>query len=233
MIGFNCSQASRPLEVVLGRDPSLPYAVRTPLGWTVVGSISSGNSNIFSHRIMCSENTSIAPVLSCKEINPREVLNVLERDFTDLEEVAGLSKEDKRFNDITSTRRQLEDGRYEVPMPFKESLPELECNIELAEKRLEYLRRKMERDTVFKDEYTKFMAHVVDLDFCEVVPEDKIAERPAWYIPHHGVYHRVKRKITFNSYCASFSLRLASFSNFLCSLFFLFNSLSAFLASSF
>ena len=80
-------------------------------------------------------------------------------------------------------------------MPFKESLPELECNIELAEKRLEYLRRKMDRDAVYNYKYTKFMAHVVDLDFCEVVPEDKIAERPAWYIPHHGVYHRVKKKL--------------------------------------
>ena len=48
---------------------------------------------------------------------------------------------------------------------------------------------------MYKDEYTKFMAHVVELDFCEQVPEDKIDTRFAWYIPHHGVYHRVKKKI--------------------------------------
>ena len=32
LIEFDCSRASRPLEVVLGKDPSSPYAVRTPLG---------------------------------------------------------------------------------------------------------------------------------------------------------------------------------------------------------
>ena len=195
LIGFDCSRASRPLEVVLGKDPSLPYAVRTPLGWTVVGSTNSENLQVVSHRIVCSENTCIEPIHVAKEIDSRIILSALERDFNDVEEKVGLSREDKRFVEITSARRQVEDGRYEVPMLFKESLPELECNIELAEKRLEYLRRKMDRDTVYQDEYTKFMAHVVELDFCEQVPEANIDARPAWYIPHHGVYHRVKKKI--------------------------------------
>ena len=93
-------------------------------------------------------------------MDPREVLNVLEKDFKVVEEVIGLSKEDTRFKDITSTRRQVSDGRYEVPnMPFKENLPTLECNIDLAEKRQSYLRQKMERDLLYKEEYTKFMDH--------------------------------------------------------------------------
>ena len=37
LIGFNCSKATCPLEVIVGRS-SDPYAVRTPLGWSVVGS---------------------------------------------------------------------------------------------------------------------------------------------------------------------------------------------------
>ena len=92
---------------------------------------------------MCSENTCIAPVLSCKELDPQSVLNLLAKDLKDVDELAGLSKEDKRF---TSNRRQIENGRYKVPMPFKESLPALECNIDLAEKR-QYLRRKMEKNS--------------------------------------------------------------------------------------
>ena len=195
LIGFDCSRASRPLEVILGKDPLLPYAIRTPLGWTVVGSSGNSNDSVVSHRIVCSEKTCIEGIQSVKEVSPRNVLDLLERDFKDVDEAAGLSKEDKRFNEITSARRQLENGRYKVPMPFKESLSELECNIDLAVKRLEYLRRKMYRDSVYRDEYTKFMAHVVDLDFCEPVPDEQIDSRPAWYIPHHGIYHRVKKKI--------------------------------------
>ena len=179
LIGFDCSRASRPLEVILGKDPLLPYAVRTPLGWTVVGSSGKSDSSIVSHRTVCSEYTSIEPVKTSKEMNPRDVLNVLERDFKDVEEFVGLSKEDKRFYEITSTRQQVADGRYEVPMPFKENLPTLECNIDLAEKRLEYLRMKLERDSSYKEEYVKFMDHVIDLDFCEPLTEDRISSRPA------------------------------------------------------
>ena len=40
LIGYNCSQASIPVQVVLGSNTSEPYAVRTPLGWTIIGSTS-------------------------------------------------------------------------------------------------------------------------------------------------------------------------------------------------
>ena len=178
LIGFDCSKASRPLEVVISQDSSLPYAVRTPLGWTVVGSCGSTSSRVISHRTVCSESTSIELVKTTKEVDPREVLNVLEKDFKDVEEVIGFSKEDTRFKDITSTRRQVSDGRYEVPMPFKENLPTLECNIDFAEKRLSMLRQKMERDLLYKEEYTKFMNHVVDLNFCEPGPEEFVSSSP-------------------------------------------------------
>ena len=173
----------------------MPYAVGTALGWTVVGSLNFVSSSVVLHRAVCSENECIEPVCCVKEVDSGQSLSVRERVFNYVEELAGLSKEDIRFNDITSTRRQLEDGCYEVPMPFKESLPEFECIIDLAEKRLEYLRRKMDRNSVYKDEYTKFMAHVVDLEFCKPVPDEQIDSRPAWYIPHHGVYHCVKKKL--------------------------------------
>ena len=38
LIGFNCSKALCPLEVVQGPDSSSPFAICTPLGWSVVGS---------------------------------------------------------------------------------------------------------------------------------------------------------------------------------------------------
>ena len=155
----------------------------------MIGSCSSSNSIIILHRIVCSEHTSIEPITASKEVNPRDVLNVLERDFKDVDETNGLSKEDRRFYDITATRRQVADGRYEVPMSFKENLPTLECNIDLAEKRLEYLRRKFERDSSYKKEYGMVMDHVIDLNFCDQLAEDRISSRPAQYIPHHCIYH--------------------------------------------
>ena len=37
LIGFNCPKASVPLNVVLGSNISQPYAVKTSLGWTIIG----------------------------------------------------------------------------------------------------------------------------------------------------------------------------------------------------
>ena len=58
LIGFNCPEASVPLEVVLGSDISKPYAVQTPLGWTIIGSTSSPGL------------TSAMPKLSCRPTRP-------------------------------------------------------------------------------------------------------------------------------------------------------------------
>ena len=44
LIGFNCPQASFPLKVVLGSSISEPYAVQTPLGWTIIGLTSPSSS---------------------------------------------------------------------------------------------------------------------------------------------------------------------------------------------
>ena len=46
LIGFDCAQASVPLNVVLGSNISQPYAVQTPLGWTIIGSRLPSNSNL-------------------------------------------------------------------------------------------------------------------------------------------------------------------------------------------
>ena len=37
LIGYSCSKASVPLQVVVGRNISQPYAFLTPLGWTIIG----------------------------------------------------------------------------------------------------------------------------------------------------------------------------------------------------
>ena len=38
------------------------------------------------------------------------------------------------------------------------------------------------------------MNEMIENDFCERVPVYDV-NKPSWYIPHHGVYHRVKKKI--------------------------------------
>ena len=122
------------------------------------------------------------------EYSPRDVINMLERDFKDDDNSArSISQDDRKFLDVTSRRKQLEDGRYEVPMPFKEeSIIDLECNIQMAEMRFQYLKRKMEQNPDLRNHYIEFMNENIQLDFCEEIPLNEISDRPAWYIPHQG-----------------------------------------------
>ena len=52
----------------------------------------------------------------------------------------------------------------------------------------------MERNDDYKQEYVTFMNGMIKNDFCKRVPVYDV-NKPSWYIPHHGVYHRVKKKI--------------------------------------
>ena len=76
LIGYKCSQALAPRQTIVGSDEE-PYAVKTDLGWTIVGyDEQSTNSRITSvcHRVSVKE----APCIS-----PLNVISILEADFSE------------------------------------------------------------------------------------------------------------------------------------------------------
>ena len=101
-------------------------------------------------------------------------------------------------------RKQLSDGHYEIPRPCKESVITLEGNLPMAEQRLIYLKRKMDRDDDYKRKYVTFTNDMIKNDFCEKVPLFDI-NKPSWYIPYHGVYHRVKKNCVVFDCLANFN----------------------------
>ena len=78
---------------------------------------------LVSNKIICSENTRIQPDFKVKETTPCDILDTLEQDFKEVEEKKGLSQEDKRFLEITSHRHQTDEGRFKIPLHFKEDIP--------------------------------------------------------------------------------------------------------------
>ncbi|XP_034053580.1 uncharacterized protein LOC117533769 [Gymnodraco acuticeps] len=70
LIGYNCSQALLPREVVSGKE-NQPYAQRTDLGWSIVGNMNPcldyGDAIGVSHRIVVTQVTpGVEPSLSLK-----------------------------------------------------------------------------------------------------------------------------------------------------------------------
>ncbi|XP_053733154.1 uncharacterized protein LOC128765925 isoform X2 [Synchiropus splendidus] len=185
LIGYNCSQALAPRQVILGGDNE-PYAVRTDLGWSVVGGSSFHNKsgiNSICHRVAVKEHPPVTPL---------DVIKVLESDFKDTDKSENsFCQDDILFLNIMRENISKNDqGHYEMPLPFKER-PHLPNNRQLAVVRLGHLKKKLLRDEMYKEHYVKFMSEVIDRGDAEEVHQGgKEGER--WYIPHHGVYHAKK-----------------------------------------
>ena len=191
LLGYDTSYVHQPQEVISSKVVSDPYAIRTPLGWCVIGSTESvSNTKLtFCNRILCSERTSVVFNSEATEVAPKDFIRVFEQDFNDTREEQPLSREDKAFLAAMAYRKQLSDGHYEIPMPCKESVIRLEGNISMAEQRLGYLKRKMERSSDYKLEYTAFMNDMIENNFCERVVRPRIARTPT-----HSTGNRARRK---------------------------------------
>ena len=114
LIGCNCLKAIKPKEVILGKVED-PYAIRTLLGWGIIGLVSllediqadcgghlvSSCNRILAYEVdtgHCSNHSFVLNSQTKEKINPFIVTGMFERDFS--EEFipgSGLSKEDRRF----------------------------------------------------------------------------------------------------------------------------------------
>jgi len=151
LIGYNCSQALLPREVVSGRDEE-PFAQKTDLGWSIVG---SGSSCVdYGDAIGSSHRTIVRQVMSCLQssanltsevryicrrqvrelVTPPNVMKILESDFNERSvEDSHFSQEDLRFISIMEEGIKIKpDGHCEMPLPFKEFRPSLPDNSKCA-----------------------------------------------------------------------------------------------------
>ncbi|XP_073732301.1 uncharacterized protein [Misgurnus anguillicaudatus] len=186
LIGYDCSRALAPRQVITGGDYE-PYAIKTDLGWSIVGSTSqclnSKDVTGLCHRVSVRELPSIAPSAAIK---------ALELDFADTRTgEKSISQEDIQFLEILKRDMHQNDrGHLEMPLPFKVR-PYLPDNKKLAQVRLKHLKRKFDKDLKFQHDYVKFMEGVFkdgDAEKAELQPE----AGHVWYIPHQGVYHPKK-----------------------------------------
>ena len=211
LIGANCTKAIKPREVIPGADDD-PYAVRTTLGWGVIGIMNRTTANsqdnhcfcnrIVSREIDCNQTklktiSHLVAKTQAKEVFvPAQLSKMLERDFSETSrEDHALSFLDKKFlNVLESSIQHRDDGHYEMPLPLKEEGLKLPNNRTLALSRLERLKQRLKRDRKYRDHYEAFMKEMIDKGQAERVPDDELhlTNGRVWYIPHHGVYHPQK-----------------------------------------
>jgi hypothetical protein len=109
LLGYDCHQALQPLEVIPGNETA-PFAVRTPLGWSIVGS-----SDRTKERNCFRVNVRECPSL-------KKLVDVLETDFKDTRANAPYSQEDVQFvKTMENELVQETDGHLMMLLPLKRS----------------------------------------------------------------------------------------------------------------
>ena len=207
LIGCNCPKALKPQQVIPGCEED-PYAIKTRLGWGIIGPTNvnvSPSDDVASHchRILTREIGSTRveekfrlDTRAKKVMNPREVLRMFELDFSERErDQAAPSKEDRRFIAIVKDGITYRNGEYEIPLPMKENASNLPNNRVMAANRLKPLKKRLESNPKYREDYITFMDKVISNGYAEKVRNDErcITDgKPVWYIPHHGVYHPKK-----------------------------------------
>lgn len=183
LIGYDCAKALKPQEVVSGEEHET-YALKTALGWSIVGATvpcsSTSNETRFCHRVS---------VKKLPPITPASVIKALETDFLDTNpNEKTISQEDIKFLHMLNDKlRHNVAGHLEMPLPFR-ACPQLPNNRQLATVHPKCLKRKMEKNPKYKEDDIKFMdGGFKDRDAEEASADTK--EGNTWYILHHGVYH--------------------------------------------
>ncbi|XP_041349189.1 uncharacterized protein LOC121368518 [Gigantopelta aegis] len=198
LIGNNVPDAYTPFEVK-SRPEGSPHAVKTRLGWIVWNMIREGDKQVEQVDSVFTVNR--AEIVAVQEMEQLKQLDKLvrdsiNRDFPErlIDDKKEHSQEDKKFLDLVNGSITHSNGHYCIGLPFKENGVKLPDNKLQALQRLASLKRKLQKNSTFCEDYVEFMSKVVKCGYAEQVPKEELErlDGRVWYIPHHGVYHSHK-----------------------------------------
>ena len=159
-----------------------PFAVKTPFGWTVYGPIAESAESQVNVSLTSTEHEKLN--LQLERMYNDEFGNTTD----DADE--GMSVEDHRAKDIMDKSAILINGHYQLRLPFRQDRPILPDSRPAAEKRLEWLKKRMQKDEAFKEKYAQVMEKYRTEGSSREVQEEELRNlRPVWYLSHHAVWH--------------------------------------------
>ncbi|VDP52461.1 unnamed protein product [Schistosoma curassoni] len=127
-----------------------------------------------------------------------DILRDLERlynhEFEDTDTFRNVySVEDKKALEIVSSSFRLEGGHFQVGLSWKYDKPRLPNNLELAERRLECLRKRFMKDNSLLEKYQVVINKYLGKGYIIEASEERFDyDAVCWYIPHHLVINPKK-----------------------------------------
>jgi hypothetical protein len=169
-----------PLEILKGKG-NAPYAIRTPLGWVLSGTLPGGNTAPVTCYAATSEDGSLA-----EQVRGWWALEA----YGTAVNVDPRSKEDQIANKLLKDHTKFKDVRYEVPMLLKNHEIDIPNNYYVAIKRLHSLEAKLAKNEELRQNYQKTIDVDLEKGYIEKVDEQELRDtenKPQWYLPHHPV----------------------------------------------
>jgi hypothetical protein len=170
-----------PLEVRLPQVPRQPYAERTQLGWVVRGP----STQECSPGARGGEANFVNGTTSLLEDQTRRDLDRLwnfEFERIPGADMTAMSVEDKEALKKMKESVCLDDGHYEIALPWKDSAT-LPNNRAHAFIRLQQVRRKLEKDANLEKDYQDQMRDYVDKGYARKVTAEEVAAAGANLVP--------------------------------------------------
>lgn len=174
--------------ILRGDSEDQPIAQQTQLGWLLCGTMKTRyNCNVVLH-------------------NTDDLRRFWENE--DINQQNEMSTEDHEcLQFFLSTTERLEDGRFQVRLPFKkDSKEQLGASKPLALAQFRNLEKKLQRNPEVKREYEKFMNEYITLNHMAL---SNTNATPECYLPHHSVIRAesttTKLRVVFNASARSLS----------------------------
>ena len=111
--------------------------------------------------------------------------------FWELEVLGIQDKERTLYDDFTGVVK-FENGRYKVPLPWREFHDPLPDNYQLSLRRLQGLLRRLKQEPAILKEYDEIIRDQLRKGIIETIPASEMTPRVSHYLPHHAVVHRDK-----------------------------------------
>lgn len=161
-------------RISLGKN--MPVLNSSKFGWLISGS-------------MYTQQKAKNNTVQCTFLNEVELKNQLDR-FFELESVPAMRNTTKQESiceqHFLKTTTRLNDGRFVVQIPLKQSAESLGDSYEEAYQRFLSLERKFKRYPSLKQEYEKFIQEYINLNHMSL-NKNTSNEGRSYMLPHHGV----------------------------------------------
>ena len=183
LIGCDVPQALQPREVRPSQNGG-PFATRTVLGWVLNGPLGRDE-----------EKLPTSNFVQANQSLEQQFESYCNLDFNDSKYDARptMSQNDRKALRIMEQTVTMDNGHYQMALPWKTFPPNLPNNKTQAENRLQMLRKRLLKDPELLEKYTQYMDNLLANDYASEASEENVGQLEThWYLPHHPVFHPQK-----------------------------------------